>query len=218
MQKVEPSECYWQFIIPSEKRDLKLSTQLNAPATQEEHAKSISPLGLYAGSARDNFEIFSALYELRNKGGEVENARQFIQNALRNSYPITLTRIRYNPAGQKDIIIHNFGKASKQEIEMDVVGLDMPLGQMPLELCLALTGKKPQEAEEIIKYLNQTSAYLWRINSKPSQVRERVVRLVAYSDWAYLNCYCRFLANRYPALRVGIASTEASQIKSGASA
>jgi len=208
MQKVDPSEGYWQFVIPSEKQDLRLSTQLNVPATQEDHAKYVSPLGLSAANLRDTMRVFSALYELRGKGGEVETARQFIQNAMRTRYPSTSTRIVYMPSGQKDIIIHDFGRASMQETPKDFTDADMPLSQMPLEVCLALTGKTPQETSEIISYLNgNTPSYVWRINRKPTQRDERVVWFFAYSDWSYLYCI-RGPADQFPAFRVSVASTE----------
>ncbi len=204
LTKVEPSEGYWRFVIPSEKRDIRLSTHLNQADTQEGHARAVSDLGLRAGSYKDYFQgAFSALYELRNKGGEVEQARQFLQDAMRTKYPSTLTRIRYNPRGEKDAIIHNFGTDSPEEISIDFSGVDMPISEMPLEVCLALTGKTPQETGEIMSYLNGgTSSYLWRVNSKPVQRDERVARFFAGSSRAGLSCDGS-LAYRYPALRVG---------------
>lgn len=201
LQKVEPSEGFWQFIIPSENADLKLSTQLNTPNTQEGHAQYVSEKGLYAGTCKDVFRIGSALYALRGKGGQAEQARRFMQNAFRTQFPSTQTRIAYTPLGEKDIIIDNIGKASRQETLVDFTGIDVPLRQMPLELCLALTGKTPEEASEIMSYLNdRTPSYLLRVNQKPKQRTERVVRFGAGSDWAGLGCW--YPAVCYPALRV----------------
>ena len=200
--KVEPSEGYWQFLIPSEKRDIRLSTTLSPADTQEAHAKYVSPSGFRIASYKGHFQVFSALYELRNKGAEVELARQFVRDTMRTQFPSTSTRLQYNPEGQKDAIIHNYGTDSPEEILVDFVGSDMPIDKMPLEVCLALTGKTPQEAGEIMSYINdRTPVYLWRVNSKPAQRDERVARFVAFSDRAYLDCNWG-TDDRYPAFRV----------------
>jgi hypothetical protein len=45
--------------------------------TQEETAEYNHPEGYRAMSMPEHFTLFDALYELRNKGGDVEEARQF---------------------------------------------------------------------------------------------------------------------------------------------
>src|SRR3989344_1805760 len=57
------------------------------------------------------------------------------------------------------------------------------------EQSLVLTGRKPEEVAEIIRYINETPSFVWRLNSKPRSVDERVAWFVADSDGAYFDCY-----------------------------
>ncbi len=57
-----------------------------------------------------------------------------------------------------------------------------------MDQSLALTGKTPQQAEGIMRYLNETSDYFYRLNSKLRAVDERVVWLYAGSGGFCLFC------------------------------
>jgi hypothetical protein len=184
---VTPSSGYW--IIPSENEDFYLAQALTPAMTQEDAAKLISPEGFALVDVPTHIRLFKAMYDLRDKGGKVEKARMFLQTTMRNNFPNTSTRVAYMPKG-KDVITHGYGTKSPSKIRVKFVGEDGLVDEvLSQEASLALTGKKPEEVAEVMSYLNQqTPAYLWRVNSKPSQIDERVAWFDSGSSGAYLYC------------------------------
>jgi hypothetical protein len=198
---VTPSSGYW--VIPSKNEDFYLAQALTPAMTQEDAAKLISPEGFALVDVPTHIRLFKAMYDLRDKGGEVEKARMFLQTTMRNNFPNTSTRVAYMPKG-KDVITHGYGTKSPSKIRVKFVGEDGLVNEvLSQEASLALTGKKPEEVAEVMSYLNQTPAYLWRVNSKPSQIDERVARF--YSDSIRAGLYGgRDPAYRYDSLGVRV--------------
>ena len=181
-----PSQGYW--IIPSEKGDLWLANTLLPAMTQDDLATHKTDEEFHALSMPEHFELFNALYELRNTGGAVEEARQFIQASLRTSFPNTLTRLEYMPEGKKDKVIHGYGTNSPIEQEVNLVGSNgLVTKVLTLEASQALTGKTPEQVEELMGYINNTQAYVRRVNNSPKEIDERVARFLADSNWAGLD-------------------------------
>ena len=200
-----PSTGYW--VIPSEKQIWHLAGTLNPSMTQDELAKYSSQEGFHALSVPDHFELFQAMYDLRNNGGEIEKARRFVKGSMRNNFLNTLTRLQYASKG-KDKIIHNYKTSSERKLKTGLVGADgLVKDVLSLEVSLALTGKKPEEIEEILSYINKTPAYIWRVNSKPSETDERVAWFDAGSDGAGLYCV------RYPSYRDGSLGVREARIQ-----
>ena len=163
---VEPSIGY--FIIPSEQGDRVLASKL-LPAMTQERLATYSKEGFHAASMPEYLELFDALYKLRGKGGEVEKARQFIMDSMRGSLN-TLTRLLYQPEGN-DRVIHGYGTKSPVEKQVDLVGQDGNILEvLTPEVSLALTGKTPEQVVELMKYINGTKAYVWRLNNKPKSI------------------------------------------------
>ena len=183
----KPSTGYW--VIPTENGDLHLAQELIPAMTQDNLATFVSPEGFRALSMKDYVgKAFAGLYDLRNKGSDAESAMQFVRSTLRNKFPNTLTRIRYTPSG-KDKVIHNYGTPDHKTIGVNFVGDDGDITEvLSLKACLALTGRKPEEVAEIMRYINGTDSFMWRLNSKPSSVDERVAWFGAGSDRAVLYC------------------------------
>ncbi|MEK6850040.1 MAG: hypothetical protein AABX85_00515 [Nanoarchaeota archaeon] len=184
-------EGFWSFDVGS--RIMDLSDTLLPVMTQDQSAKYSSPDGFSTCTAEQFFLVGSKLYEMKDLSGKdkevVESARQFIRQGIRGHGLNTQTRISYS-SNDQDAIIHGYGKANPVMKNVDFVGRDgAPDKVLSLESSLALTGKKPEEVNTIMSYLNNTVNYVWRVNSKPSNVDERVVRLDAYSDRFGLNCY-----------------------------
>ena len=181
---VEPSIGY--FIIPSEQGDIELASTL-LPAMTQDKLATYSQEGFHALSIPEHFELFDDLYTLRDKGGEVENARQFVRRSIRH-FLTTLTRLLYQPEGN-DRVIHGYGTKSPVEKQVDLVGQDGNILEvLTPEVSLALTGKTPEQVAELMKYINGTKAYVWRLNNKPKSIEERVARFDAGSGKAYLSC------------------------------
>ena len=132
--------------------------------------------------------LFTALSKL--KTDEAEEAREFIKTQMRAKYPITLTRIAYNPSG-KDKVIHNYGIPNeKYEFDSDFVGENgFIAGISPAQYLEDLIGtNNVTEINKVYQSINGTDARIWRVNSKPNNADERVAGFSAYSDGVDLYC------------------------------
>lgn len=196
-----PSTGYW--VIPTEKGDLHLAQGLLPAMNQTELAGFTSPEGFRAMSMKGYTDVLSALYDLRNTGSDAKDAMLFVRNAMRTVYPNTLTRIKYTPKG-KDIIIHGYKTPEQERVRVNFVDDDGDITKvLSAEQSLALTGRKPEEVAEIIKYINETPGFVWRLNSKPHSVDERVAGFGTGSGRAGFDCY-RGGSNRYASLGVRV--------------
>ncbi|MCX6748676.1 MAG: hypothetical protein NT076_03655 [Candidatus Pacearchaeota archaeon] len=196
-----PSLGVWT--IPSEEGDTRLAQDLLLAMTQEALAKYTSPHGFGALSMKGYFgRVLKPVFDLRATDKEASNIRKFLREAMRQTYPNTLTRIAYMSEGKKDLIIHDYGTPKQTETEVDFVGSDGEIvSNLSLDACLALTGRSPEEVRDIMKWINGTSAWVWRVNSKPRQRDERVAGFYASSGRADLDC-SRRTGNSYPSLGV----------------
>ena len=172
---------------------IDLSEDLLSAKTQDEHAKQTEEarktgdFGIF--SIRDYQTLFDALNCLKDKT-EAESARRFIQKAFREVYPMTLTRLKYNPTGSQDNVIHDYKLQSQSSIKEDIVGADGEIRALKSQKALtAITGEdNVQRIHEVYNWINGTDVYLWRVNSKPNTVDERVAGFVAVSGGAGLGC------------------------------
>lgn len=165
---------------------LSAKTQ-DAHAKQTEEARKAGDFGVL--SLPDYQTLFDALNCLKNTK-EAESARKLIQTAFRNSYPLTLTRIKYQPSGKKETIVHNYGLQDLVELQEDFVGADGEIKAINCQKELsALTGEdNVQRIYEVYNWINETNVYLFRLNSKPKKIDERVAGFGAGSGGAYLGC------------------------------
>ena len=178
------------WIIPSETGDCELREKLIPSMTQNE-LTGYNSRGVHSLSMPGYFQsVLGAGYDLREKGGQVEGMRQFLQDTIRNYFPQTLTRGIYMPRGQKDGVVNGYGTQFEKKIEVDLVGEDGPLEKvLSLEASLALTGKNPMEVKEILDWINETRlSNILRLNSKSDSVDVRVARFSACSGRASLYC------------------------------
>ena len=147
--------------------------------------------------------IFSRAYELRNKHPEdIERLRKNLQLCLKQ-YPNTLTRAVYNPEGVIDKAVHNYGTPDEYILNGNLVGKDNWVNKIEdKEVLTSIIGEEnTDKLNQVSQWLNNTDAYLWRLNSKPSQQDERVVGFSALSGGLIFGCYW-YPADRYPAFRV----------------
>ena len=141
--------------------------------------------GFYTGDMPLHHAIFASLYSQRDSP-QSEEARKFIQKSMRDSYPLTLTRIKYQPKG-KDKIIHNYKTSDEYNLEENISGPDREIESSDSPALKALLGSDDvQKISEIYKWLNQTPTWFWRIE-KPSDVEERIARFIADFVGVYLN-------------------------------
>ena len=146
----------------------------------------------------------------------IEEMRKKVQELSRAKWLMTTTRIKYASKG-KDKIVHNYGMSDSQELEEPFVGVDgtIPAGS-PETLYQKLLGTQSSVANinSVLKWLNGTDAYIWRVNSKPSKLDKRVARFYANSDGAGFGC-CRGPTDTDAGLGVRAIRREGSQFSKG---
>jgi hypothetical protein len=180
-----PSMGFWT--IPSEGGVWQLASTLLPSMTQKQAAKYSTDEGFHTESFPSYFNLFADIFAARSDK-EAEKARLFISQSMRDSYPNTLTRVIYNPTGD-DTIVHGYGTDSSVEKQLDFIGESGKLVEvLPEKASLALTGKTPEEVEDLMQYINGSPAYVWRLNEKPSSIDERVAGFSADSGGADLVC------------------------------
>ena len=158
-----------------------------------EYSKIAKPQGdFYVGDMPLYHSIFTALSRLDNP--DAEQAREFIKKEIRAKYPMTLTRIKYSPK-EKDEVINNFKMNDEYKIQANFVGKDGFIKDVQDKdyLNAILGTDNIPEINEVYQKINQTDAYIWRVNKKPKSIDESVARFIADSDWVDLDC------DRYPA-------------------
>ena len=123
---------------------------------------------------------------------QIEEMRTTLKGLARAKWLMTLTRIKYAPKG-KDTIIHNFGLKDKYSLQEEFMGADgeLPAGS-PVNVYQNLLGTQSNigRIKSVFDWFNDTNrSYIWRVNSKPDSVEDRVARFNACSDRAVLDCY-----------------------------
>jgi len=149
-----------------------------------------------------HFAICNSAYNLKNKSPEeAEKLRAFLQSGFRK-YPNTLTRVIY-ASSEKDKIIHNYKTSDEYSIDAKVIGPDGWFADIPDKNILEyfLGTSDISKVNEAFQWINNTNGYLWRLNSKPSEKKERVVRFGADDVWLDFNCN-RGPQVEYPAFQV----------------
>jgi len=136
------------------------------------------------------FATLERAYALKTDA-TIEEMRKKVQKLSRAKWLMTTTRIKYANKG-KDKIVHNYGMSDPQKLEEPFVGADgtIPSGS-PETLYQKLLGTQSSVANinSVFKWLNGTDAYMYRVNSKPNKLDERVAAgFDADSDWAYFDC------------------------------
>ena len=146
--------------------------------------------------------IVSAGHSLRNADPRgSERLKQFLRQSLMQ-YSNTLTRVKYFPSG-KDRIIHNYATSDQYSLTGKIVGQDGRISEISdkkfLESLLGI--KDVSKVDHISRWVNETDSSIWRLNSKPKKLDERVVGLFAVSVGLDFLCNMRPLS-AYPAFRV----------------
>jgi hypothetical protein len=195
--EIKTIDDYWQiegvnyngeiYIVDLAKSLLDNGKSKTQDKWAEYREQAIKANEFYTGDMPLYHAVFSALFNQKDKP-ESEEAREFIQKQMREKYPITLTRIAYQPKG-KDKVIHNYGTSQKYEINENIVGKDREIiaGDSNALTALLRDGDI-DKIKSVYNWINQTPTWIWRVNSKPESIDERIARFVAGSDGAYLLC------------------------------
>ena len=140
---------------------------------------------------------------LRNKNKKVsETLRQFLGQAVRQGIH-TSTRNVYNPEGEEDEAIHNYGTSEQYSIKGNIAGIGGFVHKISDKRTLE-TFFGTQNAiriNEVAQSVNRTDAYIRTLDSKPKEREERVARF--YADDDRLGLFCDGdPRGEYPAFRV----------------
>ena len=155
--------------------------------------KALTNDGFYVGDAQLYHALFKTLFKNKDNAqykDKIEQAKAFLQNMLKDYWLMTLSRIKYAKSGQ-DAVIHNHGLQDKFEIQDDIIGADGYVTQINPQTALqaVLGDNNVNEINQVYNWITGKNLYLWRLNAKPQEDTERIVRFDSYSGWAYLNCY-----------------------------
>jgi len=146
----------------------------------------------YTGDMPLYHALFTAWFKQKDKKEdkkESEEVREFIQKQMREKWFTTLTRIAYQPQGD-DLVMHNYGTKDKYEISSSIVGADRFIESGDSKALESILGTgNISEINAVYNWINQTPAYIWRVNRKPSKVDERVARFGAIAVGVGLGCY-----------------------------
>ena len=203
--KIITSQDYWtitgvNYRNKIETFDLLKSLLDNGNAkTQDqwvEYSKQAKAKGdFYTGDFPLYHAVFKALFLKKDSADltektQVEEARGFLEKQFREKWLMTLTRIAYQSTGE-DNIIHNYGMSDEYKIQENFIGPNEWVKDSSTPQCYntLLGNNNIQEINQIYKWITGVPAYLWRLNSKPKNLDERVARFDAGSDWAGLGCY-----------------------------
>jgi hypothetical protein len=133
-----------------------------------------------------------------------------IQSVLRKYYPSFLSAVDYMPALSKgrikDRITHDYGMPDESSVERKFIGPDGWIKGIKDKKFLKLVSgmENIQTLDEVSSAINQTPMYLYRLNSRPSETKDRrVVWFDADSDRLYLVCDS-YPLDECPAFRVEI--------------
>ena len=204
------AESHWTFqrtSLAGKTRKLHFFEQMTPPLNSEQLAehyeKAKEKENPRPANFREVWETATLGYDLQATFPEqAESLRNTLQNGMRR-YANTTTVVAYNPEGQKDELIHNYQTSDAYSVNGEFVGKDSLIQNVqPFSLLEAILGTRDiAEINNIAQWLNNTPAYLWRVNSKPQERDERVAGFGAFSG--RLDLYCSWgLHYQYPAFRV----------------
>ena len=177
---------------------IDISKALLPAGTQEEHAQGRKQALANNDFYTPDFPLFhgviNALYQNREGPfkNQIESARASLSDLMNGKWLMTLTRIRYAPTGQ-DSVIHNYGQDDQYEAAIGFVGPDGVITKQETNAAPALqallsTQQSPQEIDQVYRWLRNKDAYLWRVNSRPEAIVERVAWFGAVSGGTSFGC------------------------------
>jgi len=183
-----------------------LAKTLLNEATQDVHiAQAIQAQQssqFYAPDAPLSYSIPKTLFKNKDNSQyreAIERARAFLQEMFEKRYLMTLTRIQYKKEG-KDTVIHNPSMPDQDTFQENIVGQDGYIARAsnkakPLK-AIFRTDDSVHEINSVFKWISGKDTYICRLNSKPSQDTERIVRLSADPDGFGVDCYGVSLISR----------------------
>ena len=177
---------------------VEVSKTLIPSGTQAQHAQRRKEALTHDSFYTPDFPLFHGIIDTlhQNREGPCKDkigaARKYLSDLVNGKWLMTLTRIRYAPNGQ-DLVIHAYGQDDTYETPSNFVGPDGFIAKPETNAgaapqALLGTQQSLQEINHVYRWFRNTDAYIWRINSIPKSVDERVARFNAGSGRADLYC------------------------------
>jgi hypothetical protein len=156
----------------------------------------------YVGDFPLYHSLFTSLYKLKDKP-EIEEIISFLETKFYKKWLMTLTRIKYSPAG-KDEIVHNYKMPDEYSIYDNFIGPNEYVKNSVNKInYVSLLGTDNlKEINEVYNWITKKDAYLWRLNSKPKSLDEKVALFDANTGGAILGCFRGIPSNSYSVLGV----------------
>ena len=202
----QPSEGSWdipEVLYRGERGTYRLFEKMTPAMTQDQLAELYEKEKRKGNPHPTDMPLVWALatraLELRNEE-ESDQLKLFLKKGFRK-FPITLTRIVYNPS-EDDVVIHNYGTQDDYSFTTQIIGDDVQIRELtdPAVLEKILGTQDIQNIDKVARYINGSPAYLW-FNVKPNKKEESVARF--YADEGRLAfVYGRHPLVEYPAFRV----------------
>ena len=177
---------------------VELSKALSQAGTQDQHAErrkeSLTSNDFYTPDYPLFHGIINILYQNRESSfkDQIEATKTSLASLINEKWLMTLTRLAYAPNGSASIT-HNYHQPDSYPSTVNnFEGPDGDITTQPntQELLNSLLSipQSPQEISQIYTWFRGKPSYLWRVNSKPKKLSERVARFYAGSDRSYFIC------------------------------
>ena len=190
-----------------------LSNKLLPVRTQQQHAahRDSAVKGEFVTADLPFYiAMFDALFKQKDFLEYAQQARDFIQETLRNRFPITLTRPSYSTRG-KDIVTHNYGTKDSYQTKADIIGPDRVICRADRDTTNAVLGTNNiGRLHKVFNWLNGTDLSIYRFNEKPKELTDAVARFYASPDDARIHCV-RHPDSAYASLGVRVNARSASK-------
>lgn len=167
-------------------------------STQDELAEAriqaLKTGGFYAPSYPEFHAVINTLH--KNREGplkdEVKEARILISDLINGKWLNLLTRIAFNPDGSA-VFTHSYKQPDSYTIKVN--NFEGPNGDITAtrnteEFMQVLldTNQTPQEIDQVYRWLRELPSNVYRINSKPRNIEERVAWFFAGSGRSNFFC------------------------------
>ncbi len=144
----------------------------------------------YTESMPKHHALLTAAYKLEDNPMK-EEIKEFLKKSMFERWLTTLTRVQYQPQGSlEDVIIHSRGMPDEYSVIENFVFNDEYVkdSTRPSNYKALLEVDDLQEIQNVYQWLTDKNIYLWRVNERSDQVKERVAWFGAYFGWTGLNC------------------------------
>ena len=170
---------------------VELSKALSQAGTQDQHAErriqALTSNDFYTPDYPLFHGIVNTLYQNRESvfKDQIETTKTSLATLINGKWLMALTRIAYNP-NRSALITHNYQQADAYQSVVN--NFEGPDGDITIQAntqellnSLLSTSQSPQEISQVYNWFRGKPSFLWRVNSKPKKLSERIAGFGAVS-------------------------------------